>query len=171
MILKISSNIVADFNDENNFPYKLLLGNTQVSRLHKAFANNSSANIKLSKNHLHKIRQSDGFLDRLLQLLLKTRLPVMKNIFKLLAESILIRLGLTTAASATDAPIHKKMFGSGVKILIILNEEMNDIMKINKSLEESVLLIKGVSKTIKNEKKEQKGGFIGMLLGTLSATL
>ena len=120
---------------------------------------------------MHKIRQSDGFLDRLLQLLLKTRLPVMKNIFKLLAKSVLIRLGLTTAASATDAPIHKKMFGSGVKILIILNEEMNDIMKLNKSLEESVLLTKGVRKTIKNEKKEQKGGFIGMLLGTLSATL
>ena len=63
------------------------------------------------------------------------------------------------------------MFGSGVTILIISNEEMNDIMKVIKSLEESGLLIKGVSETIKNETKEQKGGFLSMLLGTLGASL
>ena len=60
--LKLSSNVVGDANDENNFPHKLLLTNTQVSRLHKVFANNSSANIKLSKTKLHKIGQSGGFL-------------------------------------------------------------------------------------------------------------
>ena len=63
------------------------------------------------------------------------------------------------------------MFGSGFTILIISNEEMNDVMKIIKSLEEFGLLIKAVSKTIKNEAKEEKGGFIGMLLGTLGASL
>ena len=63
------------------------------------------------------------------------------------------------------------MFGSGTTALIISNEEINDIMKIVKSLEESGLLIKDVSKTIKNKAKEQKGGFLGMLLGTLGASL
>ena len=77
----------------------------------------------------------------------------MKNVLKTLAESVLIPLGLTGAASATDAAIHKKMFGSGMTKLIISNEEMNDIMKIIKSLEE---LMKGVSEIIQNEAKEQK---------------
>ena len=65
-------------------------------------------------------------------------------------------LGVTTAASGTDAAFHKKMFGSGVTTLIILNEEMNDILKIVKSLEESDLLIKGISKTVESEAKTQK---------------
>ena len=78
---------------------------------------------------------------------------------KPLAKSILIPLGLTVAASATNAAIHEKMFGSVVTTLIISNEEVNDVMKIVKSLEESGLLIKNVSETIKNEAAEQKGGF------------
>ena len=69
--MKISSNVFGDSNYENNFPHRLLLTNTQVSRLHKAFANGSSANIKLSKTQLHKIRQLAGFLSRLLGPLLK----------------------------------------------------------------------------------------------------
>ena len=73
---------------------------------------------------------------------------------KPLAKSVLIPLGLTAAASATDAAIHKKMFVSGTTTLIILNEEMNDIMKIVKQFEESGLLIKDISETIKNEAKE-----------------
>ena len=93
------------------------------------------------------------------------------NVLKPLAKSVLIPLGLTAAAAATDAAIHEKMFGSGVTILIISNEEMNHIMKIVKSPKESGLLITGVSETIKNEAKQQKGGFLGMLLGTLGASL
>ena len=89
---------------------------------------------------------------------------------KSLAKSVLIPLGLK-AASATDATIHKRMFGSGMIILIISGEEMNHTMKIAKSLEESGSLTKGVSQTIRNEVKEQKGGFLGMLLGTLGASL
>ena len=157
----------------------MLLTNTQISRLRKAFANGSSANIKLSKTQLHKIGQSGKFLGRLLGPLLKTGLPLIGNVLKPLTKSVLIPLGLTAAASATDVAIHKKMFGSGTHpldlakqtTLIISNEEMNDILKIVKSLEESDLLIKGVSETIKNEPKEQKGGFLGMLLGTLGASL
>ena len=75
---------------------------------------------------------------------------------KPLAKSALIRLGLTAAASATDAAIHKKMFGSGFTTLIVPNEEMEDIMKIVKSLEDYYLSMEGVSETIKNEAKEQK---------------
>ena len=149
----------------------MLLTNTQVSRLCKAFANNLSANIKLSKTQLHTIEQSGGFLGRLLRSLLKTWLPLIGNVLKQLAKSALVPLGLTAATSAKDVAIHKKMFESGTTTLIISNEEMNDIMKIVKSLEESGFLIKGVSKTIKNEAKEQKGGFLSMLLGSLDASL
>ena len=120
---------------------------------------------------MHKIGQSGGFLGRILGPLLKTGLLLMKNVLKPLAKSVLIPLGLTAPTSATDAAIHKKMFGSGFITLIISNEEMNDIMKIIKSLEESGLLTKGVRETIQNEAKEQKGGFLGMLLGTLGARL
>ena len=149
----------------------MLLTNTQVSKLRKAFANGSSANIKLSKTQLHKIGQSGGVLGRLLGLLLKTRLPLVGNVLKPLAKSVLISLQLTVAASATDAAVHKNIFGSGFTTLIISNEEMNDIMKVVKSLEESSLLIKSVSQTMKNELKEQKVGLLSMLLGTLGASL
>ena len=108
---------------------------------------------------MHKIRQSGGFPGRLLEPLLKIGFPLIGNVLKALAKSVLISLGLTAASSATDAAIHKKIFGSGITTLMISNEEMNDIMKIVKSLEESGLLIKGVSERIKNEAKEQKGGF------------
>ena len=164
--MKISLNVVGDSNDENNFPNKLLLTNTQVSKLCRALANNSSAKIKLSKTQFHNIAQSGGFLGRLLGQLLTTGLPLIGNVLKPLAKSVLIPLGLT-AASAKDAAIHIKIFGFGNTTLIFSNEEMNDIMKIVKSVEESGLSIKGISETIKNEAKEQKRGFLGMLLGTL----
>ena len=147
---EISSNVVGDSTDENNFPHKLLLTNTQVSQLRKPFANGSSINIKLSETQSHKILLSGGFLGRPLGLLLKTNLSLIGSLLKPLAKSVLLRLRLWTAASATDAPIHKKMFGSGMTTIIIFNKEMNEIMKIIESLEESGLLIKGISKTIKN---------------------
>ena len=115
--LKLSWNIVGDSNDENNFPQKLLLTNTKVSKLHKAFAYSSSANIKLSKTQLHKIGQSGGFLGRFLGPLLKTGLLLIRNVLKLLVKSILKPLGLTAAQSATDAIIHKKMIRSGMTSL------------------------------------------------------
>ena len=95
----------------------------------------------------------------------------MGNILNPLAKSILIPLGSTAAISATDAAIHKKILGSGFTTLIISNEEMNHVIKIVKSLEESWLLIKGVTETIKNEAKDQRGGFLGMLWDTLGANL
>ena len=88
----------------------MLLTNTQVSKLSKAFTNNSSANKKLSKTQLHKIGQTGGFLDRPLGLLLKTGMPLLKNVLKPQAKSVLILLGLTAAAAATDAAIHTTIF-------------------------------------------------------------
>ena len=90
---------------------------------------------------------------------------------KPLSKSVLIHLGLTAAASAADAEIHKKILGSGTTTLVISNDQINDIMKIVQTLEDSNILIKGVTKTIKNETKEQKRGFLSMLLGTLGASL
>ena len=95
-----------------------------------------------------------------------TALPLIKNVLTPLAKSALAPLELTAAVSATGAAIQKKRFGSGTTALIISNEQIGDIMKIVKSLDESGLQIKAVSKNIKNEAKEQKGRFLGMLLCT-----
>ena len=84
----------------------------------------------------------------------------------------MIPLGLTAAASAADVEIHKKILGLGnATTLVVSNDEIEDIIKIVKSLKDSSLLLKGVTKTVRNEVKEQKGGFLSMLLGTLGATL
>ena len=88
-----------------------------------------------------------------------------------LAKDILAPLGITAAASAIDAGIQKKMSGSGTTTFVISNEKMNDIMKIVQALEDSNILLKRVTKTIKNERKEQKGEFLSMLLGTLGTSL
>ena len=115
--------------------------------------------------------QLGGFLGRLLGPLLKTGLPLIKNVIKPLAKSVLILLGLNAAASAADTWIHKRILGSGNTTLIISNDEIEDIIKIVKSLEDSDLLLEGVTETVQNEVKEHKGGFISMLLGTLGASL
>ena len=115
---KLSSSVIIGYShEENNFRHQLSL-----------------TNIKLSKAQLHKTGQSWEFLDRLLGPLLKTGLPLMKNVLKPLAKNILVPLELTAVASAKDAAIHKNMFGFVMKTLIISYEEMNDIMKIVKSL-------------------------------------
>ena len=106
VVLRLSSNMLG--NNETNFPHELLLTHRQVSSLRKSFANNSSADIKLSKTQLSKMIQSGGFLCRLLVPLLKAGLPSIKNVFKPSAKSVLIPLGLIAAASAADAGIHKK---------------------------------------------------------------
>ena len=98
----------------------------------------------------------------------------MKSVIKPLAKSVLLPLGLTAVASAADAGIHKKILGSGHNkntTLIISNDEMDNLLQIVKSLEDSGVLLKGVSETIQNEANEQRGGFLGMLLGTLGASL
>ena len=166
--------MVGNSNDNTNFPHELFLTNRQVANIRKVFAKNTSTDIKLSKTQLSKMIQSGGFLCRLLGPLLKTGLPLMKSVIKPLAKSVLIPLGLTATASAADAGIHKKILGFGHNnntTLIISNNEMDDILKIIKSLEDSGVLLKGVSETIQHEAKEQRGGFLSMLLGTLGASL
>ena len=155
----------------NDLPHELLLTTRQKTKVRNAFNNNTSTDLKLSKAQINKIIQSGGFLSKLLGLLLKTGLPLIKNVIKRSAESVLIPLGLTAAASAADAGIHKKILESGNTTLIISNEEMNDVIKIVQALEDSNILLKGVTKTIENETKEQKGEFLSMLLGTLGASL
>ena len=147
-----SSNMIGD--NETNFPHKLLLTNRQVSNLCKTFANHSSANIKLSKTQLSKMIKSGRFFDRLLGPLLKSGLPLISNVIKPLAKSVLIPLGLTAAASAADAGIHKRILGSGnMATLIISNDEIEDIIEIVKSVEDSGLLLNGVTETLQNEVK------------------
>ena len=147
VVLRLLSNMVGD--DETNFPHKLLLTNKQAKNLPKTFVNKSAIDIKLPKTQLSKMIQSRGFFCRLLGPLLKTGSPLTKNVIKLLAKSALIPLGLTAVASAADSGIHEKILGPGNNTtLIILNDKMKDLTEIVKSLEDSGLLLKGVSKTI-----------------------
>ena len=148
-------------DNETNFPHKLLLTNRQVANLRKAFANYLSTDIKLSKTQLSKMIQSGGFLGFLLGPLIKTVLPLIKSVIKPLAKSVLIPFGLTAAALAADAGIHKNILGSwhnhpsnnnnnnnsnnNKTVLIIPNNELEGIIKIGKSLEDSGLLLKGVT--------------------------
>ena len=166
VVLRISSNMVSNSNDDTNFPHELLLTNRQVANIRKAFAKNTSTDIKLSKTQLSKIIQPGGFLGNLLG---KLAGPLMKVAMPL-AKNVLAPLGISAAMSAIDGSIKKKMLGSGTTTLIISNDEMN-ILKIVKSLENSGLLLKGVSETIQHGAKEQRGGFLSMLLGTLGASL
>ena len=163
--------IILKMFNRNGLLYELLLTTRQKTKIRNAFNNNLSTDLKLSKAQINKIIQFGGFLSRLLGPLLKTGLPLIKNVIKPLAKSVLIPLGLTAAVSAPDAGIHKEILGSGNTALIISNEEMNDIIKIVQALEDSKVLLKGVAKTIENETKEQKGGFLSMLLGILGACL
>ena len=124
-ILRLSSNMMSNSNGETNYPHKLLLTNRQVPNLRKYFANYASSDIKLSKSRLSKMIQSGGFLGRILGPLLKTGLPLMKNVIKPLIRSVLIPLGLTAA----DAGMHKKILGSLKTALIISNDEIEEITK------------------------------------------
>ena len=118
VILSLSSNIFGNSDNEANFPHKLLLTNRQVLNLRKAFSNHRSTDIKLSTAQLNKM-QKGGFL-RFLAPLLKSGLPLLKSKIKPLGV-----LGLTVAASATDAAINKKILGSGGHTtLIISNDDM-----------------------------------------------
>ena len=153
--------------DRNNLPHELLLTTRQKTKLINAFNNNMSTNLKLSKGQISKIIQYGGLLGSLLR---KLAGPLMKVAIPL-AKHVLGPLGITAAASVIDAETQKKIHGSGTTTLIISNEEINDIMKIVQVFEGSNILLKEVTKTIKNETKEQKGGFLSMLLGTLGASL
>ena len=169
VVIRLSPNMIGDSNDKTSFPHELLLTGRQVSSTRQAFANNSSFDINFSKTQLSKMIQLGGFLGKLLVPLLKIGLPLIKNVITPLAKSILFPLGLTAAASAADVGIHKKILGSGNITLIISNKDMEGLIEIVKSLEDSGL--KGVTESVQNEVKEQKGGVLSILLGTLGTSL
>ena len=137
----------------------MLLTTRQNTKLRNAINNNLATDIKLSKAQIKKLIKSGS---KLVGPLMKVALP--------LAKKVLAPLGLVAAMSAIDGSIQKKIHGSGIK-LIIEQEDMKDILKIIETLENSGILLKGVSKTMENETKEQRGGFLSMLLGTLGASL
>ena len=132
-----------------DLPHQLLLTTRQKEKLRNAFDNNVSTDLKLSKAQISKTLQSGGFLgslsSKLARPLMEVAIPLTKN--------VLAPLGITVAASAIDAGIQKKIHGSGTTTLIISNEKMNDIMKIVHAIEDSNILLKGVTKTIKNKTK------------------
>ena len=138
VVIRLSPSMIDDSNDKGKFPHELLLTDRHVSSICKAFSNNSSVDIKFLKTQLSKMIQSGGFLGKSLDPLLKTGLPLIKNV-------------ITPAA---DAATHKKTLGSGNNTtLIISNKDMDDLIKIVKSLEDSGLLLKGVTKLVQNEVK------------------
>ena len=148
VVLRLSSNMIGD--NKTNFLHKLLLTNRKVANIRKAFANNSSADIKLTKTRLSKMIQWGGFFGRLIGPLLKTGLPLIKNLIKPSAKSVLAPLGSTAAAA--DAAIHKKLGSNhnNTRILIISNNEIEHIVKIVKSLEDFGLLLKRGTETVQN---------------------
>ena len=153
--------------DGNDLPYELLLRARQKTKPGNAFNNNMLTDLTLSKAQISKIIQSAGFLGSLLS---KLAGPLIKVAIPL-ANNVLAPLGITAAASAIDARIQKKIHGSGTTALIISNKEINDRMKIVQALEDPDILLKGITKKFSNETKKQKGGFLGMLLGTLGTSL
>ena len=157
---------IKNFNKDET-PHELLLTTRQSTKLRNAINNNSGIDIKLRKAQIKKLIQSGGFLGKLLS---KLAGPLMKVAMPL-AKNVLVPLGLTAAMFAIDGSIQKKIHGSGIKLIIEEEEDMQDIIKIIKELENSDILLKGVSKTIENEIEEQRGGFLSMLLGTLGASL
>ena len=138
---------IKNFN-KDELPHELLSTTRQITKLRNAINKNLATDIKLSKAQIKKLIQSGGFLCKL-------------------SSKLAGPLALTAAMSAIDGSIQKKIHGSGVK-LIIEQEDMNDIIKIIEALENSG---KGLTKTIENETKEQREGFLSMLLGTLGAGL
>ena len=148
--------------DGNDLPHELSLTTRQKIKLRNAFNNNMSTDLKLSKAQISKIIQSGGFLGSLLS---KLACPLMKAAVPL-AKNILAPLGITAAASAIDAGIQKNTR--------FRNNNFNNFERRNKRhkvLEDSNILLKRVTTTIKNETKEQKGEFLIMLLGTLGTSL
>ena len=149
----------------NDLPHELLLTTRQKTKLRNAFSNNMPTDLKLSKAQISKILQSGGFLGSLLS---KLAGPLMK-VAILLVKNLLVPLGITAVASAIDAGIQKKIHCSGTTA-------SNSFKRRNEwhnfqALEDSNILLKGVTKTNKNQTKEQKGVLLSMLIGTLGTSL
>ena len=156
VVVRISSNMVNNSNDNTNFPHELLLTNRQVANIRKAFTKNTSTNIKLSKTQLSKMIQSGGSLGNLLG---KLAGPLMKVAMPL-AKNVLAPLGLSAALSVIDGSIKKKILGSGATTLIISNDEMDEILKIVQSLENSCVLLEELVKQSNMKLKNKEEDFL-----------
>ena len=139
----------------------------QTTKARNAFENNMPTDKRFFKTQISKIIHSKLLLR---VLLIKKAGPLMK-LAVTLAKNILSLLGITGAASAIDAGIQKKIYSSETTILIISNKEIDDIMKIVLALGDSNILMKGITKAIKNEKTEQKRRFLEMSISTLGASM
>ena len=155
---------------KNLYGEEITLTKNEIKDIMKVIRSLENRGILLKGTTKKLTSQEGGFLN-FLRPLMTAGLPLMKSVLTPLTKKVLSPLGLSAGISAADAAIQKKIYGLGTTTLIISNEEMNDIMKIVKSLEESGLLIRSVSETIKNEIKEQKGGLLSMLLGTWAARM
>ena len=143
------------------------LTNVELNKLKKPVKSNEGATLRLGIKNFNKNEVPHELLLTTRQ---NTKLRNALNNNLATNKNVLTPLGLTAAMSAIDGSIQKKIHGSGIK-LIIEEEDMQDIIKIIKELENSDILLKEVSKTIENEIKEQRGGFLSMLLETLGASL
>ena len=146
--------------DGNDLPHDLLVTTRQKAKLQNAFNNNMSTDLILSNAKFSKIIQSGGFLGSLLS---KLAGPLMKVEIPL-AKNVLGSFGITAAASGIDTGMQKKIHGSGCPsptTLIISNKEMNDIMKIVQGLDDYNILLKGVTKTIKNKTRRNLKHVVG----------
>ena len=142
------------------------LTDNEIKYLIKLIKSLENRGILLKETTRKNTSHEGGFLN-FHRAIMTAGLPLIKDVLISLPKSTLISLGLAAAASAADAAIQKNIFGSGTTALIISNEEMEDIIKIVKLIEESGLILKGISETVANKAKEQKDGFLPMLLGTL----
>ena len=149
------------------------LSNSQLNKLISAIKNESDVVIRLSSNLIGDSNDKTNFPHELLltgRQVSSTR-KAFSNNSSVDIKNVLIPLGLTASASAADAGIHKNILGSGNTTLIVSNKDMDDLIKIVKFLQDSGLLLKGVTESVQNELKEQKGRFLSMLLGTLGPSL
>ena len=153
------------FNSQD-LPHELFLTQRQTTKLRNNIENNMSGDIKLRKAQIKKIIMAGGALGSILE---KLSSPLLK-IDTPLATKVLPVLVLSAAVSSIDGAIQKKIHGSGTTTLVISNKELGDVLKINQALENSGVLLKGISKTINNDIKEQNGNGLGMILGTLGAS-
>ena len=143
----------------------ITLANNEMKDIIKVIKSLENRGILLKVNTKKVTAQEEGLLNFLNPLMLAD-LSLIKNVLTVLSKISLISLKLTAAALATYAVIQKNIFGSDTTALIISNEEMKTAMKIVKSVEHSVLLMKVIREAIKNEVKKQKDRFIRMLLGS-----
>ena len=129
----------------------MFLTQTQINKLREKVENNMSTDMKLSKSQINKLIKEGGALGSVLA----SFLPKLIKPAISLGKNILAPLGLSPAMSPTDAAIQKKMYGSGTKTVKFSNKDLDDMTKIPKALEDSDVLMKGVTKTLKNDIKKE----------------